>query len=148
MTNIIGQVAGGTISNGQGCYGASLLPDTFRKVLLTLAEDRCASKQQGSPQKTRQLVNVQHVRLFYVPKWHISPKLCFKPTVCWSHFYSSVECYIVQAGFIHHDTFMMHFRYKLHFFVTVQYIFLYLPRQVFRLSLNIAYGLSLNMLQV
>ena len=41
MTNIIGQVAGGTISNGQGCYGASLLPDTFKKVLLTLAEDRC-----------------------------------------------------------------------------------------------------------
>ena len=42
MTNIIGQVAGGTISNGQGCYGASLLPDTFKKILLTLAEDRSA----------------------------------------------------------------------------------------------------------
>ena len=41
MTNIIGHVAGGTISNGQGCYGASLLPDTFKKILLTLAEDRC-----------------------------------------------------------------------------------------------------------
>ena len=41
MTNIIGQVAGGTISNGQGCYGASLLPDTFKKILLALAEDRC-----------------------------------------------------------------------------------------------------------
>ena len=43
MTNIIGQVAGGTISNGQGCYGACLLPDTFKKILLTLAEDRCVS---------------------------------------------------------------------------------------------------------
>ena len=41
MTNIIGQVPGGTISNGQGCYGASLLPDTFKIILLTLAEDRC-----------------------------------------------------------------------------------------------------------
>ena len=41
MTNVIGQVAGGTITNGQGCYGASLLPDTFKKILLTLAEDRC-----------------------------------------------------------------------------------------------------------
>ena len=41
MANIIGQVAGGTISNGQGCYGASLLPVTFKKILLTLAEDRC-----------------------------------------------------------------------------------------------------------
>ena len=37
----IGQVTGGTISNGQGCYGASLLLDTFKKILLTLAEDRC-----------------------------------------------------------------------------------------------------------
>ena len=44
MTNI-GQVAGGTISNGQGCYGASLLPDSFKKNLLTLAEDRCAINQ-------------------------------------------------------------------------------------------------------
>ena len=45
MTNIIGQVAGGTVSNGQGCYGASLLPDTFKKILLALAEDRCVSPQ-------------------------------------------------------------------------------------------------------
>ena len=29
------------ISNGQGCYGASLLPDTFKKFLLALAEDHC-----------------------------------------------------------------------------------------------------------
>ena len=43
MTNIIGQVAGGTISNGQGCYGASLLPDTFKEILLTLDEDRCVN---------------------------------------------------------------------------------------------------------
>ena len=41
MTNITGQVAGGIISNGQGCYGAFLLPDTFKKILLTLAENRC-----------------------------------------------------------------------------------------------------------
>ena len=46
MTNIIGQVAGGTISNGQGWYGASLLPDTFKKILLTLAEDRCANSKK------------------------------------------------------------------------------------------------------
>ena len=49
MTNIIGQVTGGTISNGQGCYGASLLPDTFKKILLTLAEDRCRMWKTDEP---------------------------------------------------------------------------------------------------
>ena len=41
MTNIIGQVAGGTISNGQGCHGASLLTDTVKKFCNTQSEDRC-----------------------------------------------------------------------------------------------------------
>ena len=43
MTGIIGQVAGGTISNGQGCHGVSLLPDTFKEKFVTLSEDPCAS---------------------------------------------------------------------------------------------------------
>ena len=34
------------VGHGQGCYGASLLPDTFKNILLTLADDRCAPALQ------------------------------------------------------------------------------------------------------
>ena len=53
------------------------------------------------------------------------------------------DWFMIHSWYIH-GTFVIHFRYKL----TVQYIFLYLPKQISWLLMSIAHGRSFNMLHL
>ena len=64
MTNIIGQVAGGTISNGQGCYGASLLPDTFKKKIVNTGWGSLCAEMMVFPYSPPQRLEANESPLF------------------------------------------------------------------------------------